>query len=452
MFCGPVDVEQRILRLNSKSQDDAIEVSDILAWSIANTCNYTRRCVGLWAVQGMRYQRHHVAWSEQLSSGNETVPTDFANSLLEAEAQTIKQRYGHAARQLNSQVIQRAREEINDQRKDEFDAIQERCQEFGVASFDNATLQEEQERELSPESEQERQVQRPPSLEPCRHHLNPDVVVLVKQGILRRSSEAFEPAFKTLLDTSAASQLETEAWPTLLLATKDFMRTVERSGRQLLDFYLRPVQWLISRVEAGKTTCILLSPFEVHALLPDIRTFKQVTLHVYSPRVVASVRAIDDLSFCAVPEVPKAWSPPSVVTHLNLFASQLYLRDYDEYLVLCRFLGLCYQPPDDNVDVTCEGFVAPSSRASFDPTMDEICPFSTSPVGLLRLLMGLRRQGQGFSKSHCGRIVSGEMLTRADFEETRSLAFAGRDQHLATGHAVPEELLQGFQGLRAEEM
>jgi hypothetical protein len=440
MFCGPADVEQQILGLNSKSPDDVIEVSDILAWSIANTYNYTRRCVGLWAVQGMRYQRHHIAWSEALSNENGAIPTNFTNLLLEAEAQTIKERYGPEARQLNLQVVQRAREEIGDQRQDEFDAIQRRCDDFGVVSFDSAALQEEQERELSPESEEERQIERPPPLEPCRHHLDPDVVVLIRQGILHRSSDAFEQAFKTLLDTSASSQLETETWPDTLLATKDFMQTVEVSGHELLDFYLRPVQWVISHVEAGKVTCILLSPFEVQRLLPDIRQLRKVRLHVYSPRVVASVRSLDDLSFCAVPEVPQTWSPPSVVRQLNLFASQLYLRDYAEYVSLCRFLGLCYRPPDDDVNVTCEGFVAPSSRAKYDPAMEEICPFSSSPVGLLKILMDLRRQGQGVSRSHCGKIMSGELLTKQDFEEAASPVCGTRDQYSATADRSAEEL------------
>lgn len=420
MFLGPADVEQQILQLNFKSQDEMIEVPDILAWSIANTYSYTKRCVGLWSVQGMRYQRHHVAWSEPISNGNEEVLTKFANSLLEPEAQTIKQRYGPAARKLNSHIIQGAREEINDQRGDEFDAIQNKCDEFGVTSFDSATLQEEQERELSPENEQERQIQHPPPSQPRLHHLHPDVVVLIRQGILRRSSDVFQPAFRTLLLTSAASLLQAYAWPGHLLATEDFMQTVEGSGHRLLDFYLRPVQWVICHVEAGIATCILLSPFEVQELLPDIRECRKVTLHVYSPRVVASVRPLDDLSFCAVPELPPTQLPPLVITHLNLFAGQLYLRDYEEYISLCRFLGLCYRPPDNDVQVSCDGFITPRSRATYDPVMEESCPFSTSPIGLLKVLVDLRRQGQGFSRSHVGKIISGQILTKRDFEDSPS--------------------------------
>jgi hypothetical protein len=451
MFCGPVDIEQQILQLNSKSENEVIEVSDILAWSIANTYSYTKRCVGLWAVQGMRYQRHHVAWSEALSHGNGAVPTNLATSLLEPEAQTIEERYGFKAAALNSDIIQTAREEVSNQRKDEFDAIQSKCQEFCVTTFDNASLQEEQERELSPENEEERQIQRPPAMEPFEHRLHPGIIVLIKRGVLQRSSGAFEPAFRTLLLTSAASRFNAEPWPELLLATKDFIRTVKGSARDLLDSYLRPVQWVLSCVDAGKVTCILLSPFEVQQLLPDIRKFRQVTLHVYSPRIMASVRSLDDLSFCAVPEVPQTWLPPPVVTHLNLFAGQLYVNDYEEYVAVCRFLGLCHYPPEDEIDVNCEGFVAPSSRANYEGAMEQICPFSTSPIGLLRLLMNLRRQGQGFSRSHFGKILSGELLRKEDFEESSALADKERNRRPATGRGESEELLQSFNGLKIED-
>jgi hypothetical protein len=205
---------------------------------------------------------------------------------------------------------------------------------------------------------------------------------------------------------------------------------------------------VISHVEAGEVTCILFSPFEIQQLLPDIRKFRRVTLHVYSPRVVASARSLDDLSFCAVPEVRQSWSPPLVVTHLNLFAGQLYFRDYLEYLSVCRFLGLCHSPPDNGVDVNCEGFVASSSRARYDPVMENICSFSTSPVGLLKILMDLRRQGQGFSKSHYGKITSGEQLTKGDFEELPSAGFGERGQSTATTYSVSEELLRGSRGLK----
>jgi hypothetical protein len=162
--------------------------------------------------------------------------------------------------------------------------------------------------------------------------------------------------------------------------------------------------------------CVVLSPYEAHALLPSIRQHKTVILHVYSPRASMSVRTLEDLSFCAIPAVPSCWSYPPFTMQLNLFAGQLYLRSYEEYLSVCRFLGLCYRPLYEQVQVACDGFISPTSRPDFDIVMERECPFTISPVGFLRMLMALRRKGQNFQKSHFGRILHGDLLARELFQ------------------------------------
>ena len=134
-------------------------------------------------------------------------------------------------------------------------------------------------------------------------------------------------------------------------------------------------------------------------------------------RVSASVRTFEDLSFCAIPAVPKSWTaPPPIAMQLNLFAGQLYLRSFEDYLSLCRFLGLCSRPPDGHVQVACDGFVRPDGRRTFDPAMERECPFTTSPVEFLKMVMALRRKGQSFTKSHFGEILNGELISREKFQ------------------------------------
>ena len=129
-----------------------------------------------------------------------------------------------------------------------------------------------------------------------------------------------------------------------------------------------------------------------------------------------SVCTLEDLLFCAVSAVPKPWSHPPFIMQLNLFAGQLYLRSYKEYLSVCRFLGLCFRPPYAQIQVACDGFLSPTSRPEFDEVMVEECPFMISPVGFLRMLMAFRRKWQNFQKSHLGRILSGELLVREKFQ------------------------------------
>lgn len=417
MFCGPMEVERKILHCSGKSPSDTIEVADVLQWSISETCINTKKCIPLWATQGVRHQRRHIAWLESSNGRGEGAALDIAKSLLEAEAQNLQDRYGFGGgRSRERGLLHNVEEKSLSQRKTQFDAIRAKCREFELVSFKNATLQEEQERELSPENEQERQVERPLAFAPHNHNLHRDVKRFVHQGILDRYSDAFQPAFELFGNTSAMEYLEIRTWPANLLVTADFARTVRVSEDQHLDSFLRPVHWVLSGKNRNTVDCVVLSPYEAHELLPYIRQYNVVTLHVYSPRVSMSMRTLEDLSFCAIPAVPKRWSQPPFVMQLNLFAGQLYLRSYEDYLSVCRFLGLCFRPPCAPIPVAWDGFISPTRRVEFDAVMDTECPFQISPVGFLRKLMALRRKGQGFQKSHFGRILHGELLAKEQFQ------------------------------------
>ncbi len=417
MFCGPMEVERKILHCCGKTRCDTIEVVDVLQWSISETCINTRKCIPLWATQGMRHQRRHIAGSESSNGGGRGAALDIAKSLLEAEAQSLQDRYGFGSRRNEEQVLlHNVKEESLSKRETQLEAIRAKCREFGLESFSNATLREEQERELSPENEQERQVERPLALTPYNHSVHRDVKRFVHQGILDRCSDAFQPAFELFGNTSAIECLEMNKWPARLLVTADFARTVHTSKNQLLDSFLRPVHWVASGKNRNAVDCVVLSPYEAHELLPSIRQHKTVILHVYSARVSMSVRTLEDLSFCAIPPVPKFWPRPPLVMQLNIFAGQLYLESYKEYLSVCRFLGLCFRPPDEQIQAACDGFIAPRGRPKFDVVMESKCPFTISPVGFLRILMALRRKGQSFEKSHFGRILHGELLVGEQFQ------------------------------------
>ena len=238
----------------------------------------------------------------------------------------------------------------------------------------------------------------------------------VQQDILDRESDGFQPAFEHFNSTSAIECLKVQAWPADLLVTTDFARTLHATGKHDLDLFLRPVHWIASSRNRNVVYCVELSPFEVHVLLPSIRQYKAVTLHVYSSRVSMSVHTLEDISFCAFAAVPRCSLNPPFAILLNLFADQLYLKSYEEYLSVCRFLRLASRPSDEQTQVACDGFINPTSRSGFDDVMGRDCPFTVSPVEFLRLLIALRRKGQSFQKSHLGRIQHGELLTTEEFQ------------------------------------
>lgn len=183
----------------------------------------------------------------------------------------------------------------------------------------------------------------------------------------------------------------------------------------MLDSFLRPVYWVISYKKGVRVDSVILSPYKTQELLPLVRQYKHVILHVYCPRLSASIRTLEDLSFCAVPAVPESWSTPTIVKQLNLFAGQLYIRTYEEYESLYGFLGLCSQPPDDHIEVACDGFITLPNRPWSDVIMAPTCLFMISPVAFLRIFMALRRKGQSFTASHFGRILNRELISRGHF-------------------------------------
>ena len=418
MFCGPLDVERKILECCGKSQGQIIEVADVLKWSISETCNSTKKCIPLWGTQGIRHLRHHIARSELSNSDDTAAASEVAKALLEAEAQSLEDRYGLGVRRREEQILlHNLKEESLSKYDAELEAMRAKCREFGLTTFNRATLREEQERELSPENEQERHVEHAPALAPYKHSIHRDLERFVCQSILDHDSDAFYPAFELFKKTSAAKCLERNTWSSNLLVTVDFARTVQVPKNQFLDSFLRPVHWIASTKNHDAIDLVVLSPYEAHELLPSIRRHKAIKLHVYSPRVSISMGSLEDLSFCAVPPVSKRWRQPSLTLQLNIFAGQLYLRDYENYLSICRFLGLCYRPPQGDYRVASDGFVDPSGRSKFDTSMERECPFTISPVGFLRMIMTLRRKGQGFERSHYGRILNAELLAKSHFLE-----------------------------------
>jgi hypothetical protein len=415
VLCSSMEIQRKILKASGKSQD-TIEVADVLTWCMAGTCAYTRKCIPLWATQGVRHQRQHAICPQSISAADGVLSKNKAELLLEKEAQTLQQRYGSEETQREEWILlQNIAEGPLIGRKEQLASIRAKCEEFNMISFNTAALQEEQERELSPENEREQEVELPPALTPCKHIVHPDVKRLVTQGILERSSEAFRPAFETLHTTKAFKYCETKAWGGDLIVTSDFAHTVQALGDQRFDFFLRPVHWVVSLMNGDAIECVVLSPYEAQELLPSIRQHKHVILHMYSPRHSAPVRTLEDLSFCAIPAAPKVQLTPAVTRKLNLFAGQLYIRTYEEYVSLCSFLGLCSQPPDDHMEVACDGFISPQNRAKSDSLMVRASPFMVSPVSFLRMLMALRRKGQSFSASHLGKILNGELISREHF-------------------------------------
>lgn len=225
---------------------------------------------------------------------------------------------------------------------------------------------------------------------------------------------AFLPAFEALRSLSAAAHFDVSQFHHCLLATADFARTVEVTGENYVsDSYQRPVRWILTSHRAQPSDTIqhmvVISPFEAQELLPLIKDSKCVTSHIYAPRPNLACAALDGLNLFTVGRPFIAGSVPRhFVVLLNLFAAQLYLSSFDEYVGVCNFLGVPWKPAGEGLSVGADGFIAGSGRNG---------GFKDSPVKFLEVLLTkIRRNCETIEKTHLGKILHGVILEQADFD------------------------------------
>ncbi|EXK26577.1 hypothetical protein FOMG_16823 [Fusarium oxysporum f. sp. melonis 26406] len=163
-FCIPREIEQKIIRLTDRARTApcSLTVSDVLCWAISETCQSLRREVPLWLTQGIRFDHQRRLWDELNTSDDHLSRLACAQSFREDEALSLDRRY-------NPQQSHPSVFSLLDRLGSRSGAMMyELCQQFGLSELRTSSLQEEQERELSPETKQESQVERPPSAQPAR--------------------------------------------------------------------------------------------------------------------------------------------------------------------------------------------------------------------------------------------------------------------------------------------
>ncbi|KAL6168631.1 hypothetical protein ACJQWK_05012 [Exserohilum turcicum] len=406
-FVVPEEIRTKIYERTGKPSGAQLDAHDVLSWAIGETWSDLKKSLPLWAVQGERFERH-----KHLLNGPQTTKDD-AEAFLEKEAVDLETRYKPRTQDDHYTQLRDW-----DMSNSNITKIVSRCRDFEAMNFGSATLSEEQERELAPEIEEERQVERPPRLNAHSHSVHPDLKKLVTSGTMV-DSKAWIPAFQALDTTSAGKLIDLQHFPQDLLVTVDFMYTVKvppgsTRASFISDSYQRPVQFVLSVLDphhkATVSKLIIISPHEANKLLPSIVRSKKVTLHLFAARTNVSFASLDELTLY---NVGRPFSPDSIsrslAMQLNLFSGSLYLRSLAEYNELCDFLGLLQGKVEDGQQVYADGFIDPPTGK---------WGLQTSPVPFLRvLLMKIRREGEGVEKTHMGKVLSGVALEASDFGE-----------------------------------
>ncbi len=439
VFYVPGEIQTKIAALNSQPSatngsmaGTEISVSDVLFWAIHETYADLSRSIPLWAVQGTRFARQQETWDAVYADGR--MSEENARAFLEAEAMSLEERYKPHA--LDDAMDVGSAHAGAEGTQSALSQIAARCRRFDAHRlFASAAMHEEQERELAPEVERERQIQRPPALDPARHVLHPDVRRFAQTGERSGTSwGAFVGAFASLKGTSAAAHFDVAQFPGDLLVTADFAETVVLPrGAANADAYQRSVQWVLTRHvasggHAAIDTMVIISPYEAQELIPAIKEAPAsagVHLHLYAPRPSLAFAPLDHLQLYTVPPLPKTESEGVSLTaqasltmlhmELNLFAGQLFFGGHGEYRRVCELLGLAWQAAhDDGMVIDADGFVCSRHEGGDRPGHMR---FHKSPVRFLSMLLTeIRGNGAGIARTHWGKIFAGQFLGELDFK------------------------------------
>ncbi|KAM3509029.1 hypothetical protein MY10362_000818 [Beauveria mimosiformis] len=413
VFCVSLEMQSRIHMATRKPSDSDVGVDDVLMWAITETHADLRRLMPLWAIQGARFYHQKTTWDSATTEDGITLTKKQAEAFLEEEAQTIENRYRPASQtaEPDTTLSSFANLTLAEGEDSPLRSIQNRCDEFGISHFRSAALQEEQEKELAPEIEQERQIERPSAMSPAKHKLHQDVIGIVTTGRIKLNSAALRPAFFALDTTSVADWIDLSGFPDDLLVTVDYARTVQlRAAGASADSFQRPIQWILTGLDPSKA--VIISPYEAQELIPQLtKPGSRARLHLYAPRATLGMQPLDLLRLYTVPDTAnKDWElSRHLRLQLNLFAGQLYFGSYQDYTDTCDMLSLAWRPlsaDEGHVKVETDGFVVGGNAR-----------FAKSPVQSIKVLLStLRRDCRDISKTHWGRILGGEFLTEADFE------------------------------------
>jgi hypothetical protein len=246
-------------------------------------------------------------------------------------------------------------------------------------------------------------------------------------GEIKKGSSAYMPAFESLSETSAASEISLQQLVAKrnFLVTADFARTVVQSGRNFVsDTFQRHVQWVVTRrASSSKHTeyanhVMAVSDYEANLLLPHMKG-TVTTLHKYKPRTNEGYKSLDKLDLFTVSGNP---SPPiiprSLSIQLALFAGQLYISTYDDYLEICQFLGLSATLLTRSMDeqgwkVSTDGFIIRDDQGRVGGSSG----LTKSPMNFFKILMSkVRRNGDGISKTDMGRLLEGKPFSKSHWQ------------------------------------
>ncbi|KAK6510630.1 hypothetical protein TWF506_009733 [Arthrobotrys conoides] len=405
VFLAPPDIYSHIQHETGKLETERVGVADVLLWTMQEGCRQIQHGFAIWADQGFQYLKRSHGW-ENFRTNEDLVA--LRNAIQEPESRPLLEMYGvdDGALKVDDCIL-------NSPNGIE---ITRRLDKFDVAVTNSVRIQEEQEREVDHEVEEERSIERPDPAKALPHQLSRRLTTLVRSGDFDANSAVFRPPFSIFKSTSCQKLLEEGPWvlQSSQFVTKDFSETIQITGEDEMDDYLRPIRWILEFPHNGKPHIVFISPYEANELMPDIRKSRFVRLHCYVPRVSRGMSNFEYFNVCPVQQSlnTNARSPLDVNSRirLNLFAGQLFFENEQYYRDLCNFLSLDYDGDRTPGHEENDGWVLNREADGIS-----VLPFSQSPIRFLKGITKMRRKGQGFASTHLGGLLDSRVLGKEDF-------------------------------------
>lgn len=393
LFLSPPEVHQSVTELAGKPEDQ-LDGYDVVAWSLEQSCRSIERSQPLRILQGLNHSQRAATMDHfsKTYTNLEELTTDvdrrseLVTAFREKEEQSLNDLYAPAP--LKAKVEPRLIDFSQNIPDPIVQTLLGMWGDLDSTASKGAAMHEEHEREVAHEVEEETQVERPPKVKALRRTVDPDLQTFITTGCLEdfmRFSVAFDRIVRT---TSATSGGRCDPWAHLRV-TSDFARTVKRPQSGHYDNYLRPVNWILTcKQEVKPSFLLIISQYEANELMREIQAPSSgVNLHIYEPKVTKSMGSVD---FGMEPPSRSMgeWQKLSsgLRRELNLFAGQVYLNTYKDYMKLCEDLG-----------------------SKLNPSTDQNLSF-------VQAWIAIRRKGQDFLQTHVGQMVSGRSIKEHAFE------------------------------------
>lgn len=406
------------------ANDATLTSFDVLAWSMEQTCQALEIAKPLRAMHGLEYLRQQRIITQHSPpdlpsdrlTRNKAKVKQFWKEIQEDESRSLELLYG--VQDENIGILQQllCRESDDSMMQHlvaEYDSMNR-------AVIEDCNVDNEQERELAHEVERQTHVERPRPAAPLQHAIDEAMRQYIKSGTRSDLYRCLlKYAFRIFEETSAAQTMKQQKIDPVAFgfyASKDFCLTVHLTESSSCDQYLRPVNWVLQSTQHN--ALLLVSPFEVNELLPEIRQSKAIRLHTFASRVNKAMVSFNDLQFYTPSVGSRDVTFPQVsLGPLNLFAGSLYLDSKAEYEALRRNLGVISRHRHaESIPVQSDGFVEPEAREKIGWGF---CPFTKSPIQFLKEVIALRRSGQGFGHTHMGHLLSGRELRADAFDDLK---------------------------------